>query len=80
MTNPAPPEKPECCECCQFETPELELYTQTFPEWKHWYCIVCAGSMISGSHHYQFERNSKDVLQAMAYCTNLILAEIRKGR
>jgi hypothetical protein len=61
------------CDACRFEDIEIKLYDQTFPKWRHWYCMVCASSMISTAHHYEGYREHRELFRTLGFIANTII-------
>ena len=74
-------EKPEGCDSCGWETVELTFYIShgaTIPE--AWLCEVCESTFAGNAYHYPRQYQNKEIMRMISYTTNMILAEIRKGR
>ena len=77
-------EKPEECEACGFETTEIKEYDGAFnSKRKYWLCELCAGSMSGNTiifpTSYSDDAVDIRVIQMIAFCTNMIIKEIRKN-
>jgi len=70
-------EKPEECEACNFETTELKLYDNNKPGF--WLCEICAKSVSGNAKIYPKPYENKELLHMQAFCTNMVIAEIRKS-
>jgi hypothetical protein len=76
-------EKPEECEACKFETHDLEFYEHGlgYPKDKgHWICKICACTFSGNAHRAPHCYDQREILHMMAYCTNIILKEIKKWK
>ena len=75
----------ETCDCCGSEVP-THTFENTFEPKLALYCEVCSTSYISNIHSfpnlYREEgwRQTSEILQNMAICTNMILEAIRKSK
>lgn len=80
----AEPEKPDACESCDFVTAEIAKYSMMrfFPAQPNrvkWLCELCASTMAGSAFEYpeQYPDKSGEILRAICYVGNSIIAEIR---
>lgn len=74
-------EKPEECDACSFETDNLNYYEHGagYPKGAgQWLCEVCWQTKSGNANRAPHAYHDPDALHMIAYCTNLILSEIRK--
>ncbi len=81
------PENP-VCESCQFEPVATRIFECNTTragggnlrfKVPTRLCEVCASSMISKAYNYPNQYPNGDVLQAIGFCTNMVLARISEG-
>ena len=70
-------EKPDHCEACNFETAELKLYDNKEPGF--WLCEICAKSVSGNAKIYPNLYENKELLHMQAFCTNMVIAKMRKN-
>ncbi len=78
-------EKPDECECCGFETEELIAYPFPFmfsdlDTTHQWACAFCNDTRASHANAHPENYRDPQMLKAICYIGNAIIAEIRKGR
>lgn len=74
-------EKPEECDACSFKTKDLKFYKHDpgYPENSgHWLCEVCRQTISGNANRSPSLYPDSTVLHMIAYCTNLIIREIRR--
>lgn len=71
-------DQPDECMSCGFETKELECYSQDYGEVQgdHWLCKLCAGTFAGNAMRYPRQYPNRNVLKAVCYIGNEILARI----
>lgn len=70
---------PDACACCGFETDDLK-FCEIIRDHR-WFCELCIHTAAGGLSNLSADCvELGDVLQAICYVGNLIMAEIRKGR
>lgn len=71
--------KPDVCACCGFETEDLKFCEITRDH--RWFCELCIHTAAGGLSNLSADCVEVwDILQAICYVGNAIIAEIRKGR
>jgi hypothetical protein len=71
-------DKPDECDSCNFETKNLAFYPGEGRRKAVWLCGVCEHSYsgVAAMHYGKYEYAI--TLKQIAYCTNMILEEIRR--
>ena len=68
----------EYCDSCGYETDNLTTYRDYPAEEKVRLCNVCASTKAGNAQQYPNQYPNRDVLEMIAYTTNMILDEIKK--
>lgn len=77
--------EPEECDSCGYPGKDLQEYDGRIKKGKGLefekaiLCQICASTLIGNMHNYPNQYEYAPLGKALAYCTNLIINEIRKG-
>ncbi len=76
------------CDSCGFDTQELHIFEDMFEgnrshgiqRKKFCCCTVCVTTFASNALRYPSQYDSKEVMQMLAMCTNMILTAIKEKK